>query len=95
MLLPDICFSQIFFGADCPGCGLTRSFISLARGQFSTAWHYHRLGWFIALVALAQIPYRIISLKNQRALSSRAGRWISWSLITLLTVDWTCRLAGW
>src|SRR5262245_63254531 len=31
--LPPLCGSRVLFGVECPGCGLTRSFISLAAGN--------------------------------------------------------------
>jgi len=49
-------------GINCPGCGLTRSFISLAHGDVRSSWLYNPAGvfWFVA-VAL-QIPYRSYQL---------------------------------
>lgn len=29
----------------CPGCGLTRSFISISHLDFASAWHYHPFGF--------------------------------------------------
>src|SRR5438477_406599 len=56
--LPEVCLSRRLFGLDCPGCGLTRCFVSLAHGEVSRAWRFNPAGllWFAAL--LWQIPYR-------------------------------------
>lgn len=45
-LLPDreVCWSRVLLGKECPGCGLTRSFIATASGQLGHALAYNRLG---------------------------------------------------
>lgn len=42
--LPGACFSQQLLDADCPGCGLSRSFVCLAHGDPRAALRLHRLG---------------------------------------------------
>lgn len=64
--LPEICTSKRLFGWSCPGCGLTRSFISLAHGEWLAAWQYNPAGpLFFALFAV-QIPYRLGQLRRLR-----------------------------
>ena len=60
--LPPTCASRTIFGFNCPGCGLTRSFILLAHGDWHAAWQMHRLGWLLGLATIAQIPYRSAAL---------------------------------
>lgn len=36
-LIP-LCAFRFFLHHDCPGCGMTRAFLHLARGQFAAAW---------------------------------------------------------
>lgn len=60
--LPHTCMSRALLGWSCPLCGLTRSFIFLAHGRWAESFGVHRLGWFIALAVVAQVPYRIVSL---------------------------------
>src|SRR5688572_15347237 len=45
LTLPPLCTSRLLFGIECPGCGLTRSFVALSSGDFASAWHYNRVGW--------------------------------------------------
>lgn len=39
-----ICVLRRATGLPCPGCGLTRSFCALAKGDFVKAGHFHALG---------------------------------------------------
>ncbi|MGD9161574.1 MAG: DUF2752 domain-containing protein [Desulfobacteraceae bacterium] len=39
-----ICIFKNITGYDCPGCGLTRSFLCIARGDFARSFHYHDFG---------------------------------------------------
>ena len=61
--LPHTCTSRVVFGVNCPGCGLTRSFIFLAEGNLAASFGVHRLGWIVALFVLFQFPYRIVRIK--------------------------------
>ena len=71
--LPATCTFRRVSGHDCPGCGLTRSFISMAHGQWHQAWGFNTAGplWF-ALVAV-QVPYRWLQIRRLRK-ASRFGR---------------------
>lgn len=64
--LPDICMMKRSFNVDCPGCGMTRSFISLGHGQIGRSLRFHPLGWLMFSVILFQIPYRIAQLHRLR-----------------------------
>ncbi|MBS0264649.1 MAG: DUF2752 domain-containing protein [Planctomycetes bacterium] len=56
--LPDTCLTRTVLHIPCPGCGLTRSYIFLAQGDWNASWQMHKLGWLLALATLFQIPYR-------------------------------------
>jgi hypothetical protein len=88
--LPPSCFFRSLFDASCPGCGLTRSFILLAQGDFAASFRMHHLGWLMALVVLLQFPYRLASLwwKYRHILNPRVARFISHALIFLLLANW-------
>jgi hypothetical protein len=62
MPLPELCTMRRMTGISCPGCGLTRSFISLAHGDLRSSWLYNPAGvfWFVAIAF--QIPYRGLQL---------------------------------
>src|SRR5262245_20804460 len=40
--LPETCALRMWLGLRCPGCGLTRSIIHLAEGDWPSSWHAHR-----------------------------------------------------
>jgi hypothetical protein len=60
--LPELCYFRRGTGMDCPGCGLTRSFISLAHGRFLLACQYNLAGVLFFPVVALQIPYRLAQL---------------------------------
>lgn len=70
--LPEICFWRRFLGIECPGCGLTRSFVSLGHGQWRAAWEFHMLGPALFALVAIQPPYRLWRL--WRARESHAGQ---------------------
>ena len=46
------CIFRILFKIDCPGCGLTRAFFSLLKGDISSALHYNYtiFFWLITII---------------------------------------------
>ena len=54
--LPQTCASRAWLGLRCPGCGLTRSIIHLAEGDWQASWRDHRLGGLLAVVIAASDP---------------------------------------
>jgi hypothetical protein len=94
--VPETCFSWAWFGIKCPGCGLTRSFIYLAQGDWSASVRMHRLGWVMALAVLLQFPYRLLSLArgNRAVLPAFLRRLVAALLIVLLLGSWLLGLLG-
>lgn len=88
--LPPLCGSRILFNVDCPACGLTRSFVFLAHGDWAEAAAAHRVGWVVALALLAQIPYRIVAIRRRQArpLGGWPVRFIAWVVIAALLINW-------
>lgn len=88
--LPHSCYSRSVFGVPCPGCGLTRSFIYLVRGDWQSAWREHRLGWLLAVIVALQFPYRLWALSRggQVALSPRYATAFAVVLAIVMFVNW-------
>ncbi len=87
---PGVCLSRELFGVPCPACGLTRSFIFLAHGDWANSLAVHRLGWLVALLVLLQFPYRALCLRypNRVWLPKPWPQLLGWGLILALVVNW-------
>jgi hypothetical protein len=92
--LPHSCFSRAALGVPCPGCGLTRSFIYLARGDWQNAWREHHLGWLLAAIVALQFPYRAWALagEGRRALSPSFATGLAVVVAILLAINWGLKL---
>jgi hypothetical protein len=60
--LPELCHMRRMTGLDCPGCGLTRCFISIAHGDVAAAARYNLGGVLLFGLLIAQLPYRSLQL---------------------------------
>lgn len=90
LVLPESCPSRAWFGVRCPGCGLTRSFIHLARGDWRRSIADNRVGILTAFATLAQIPYRgaALALKRDRPLGAIFPKIFGYLLIVSLIGAW-------
>ena len=71
-VVPHLCWSQSVAQFTCPGCGITRSIISMTHGSLDESLRFHRLGWALWLTFALQIPYR-----GARLAGWHAPRWCS------------------
>jgi len=90
LTLPPTCLSNELLRVRCPGCGLTRSFLCVARGDWAASWRYHRVGWLLALMVVLQLPYRLLALRraDKDPLGPKLRRLIPYLLIALLLANW-------
>ena len=88
--LPHTCMTRSLFGIDCPACGLTRSMIHLAQGDWAAATRAHRLGLMMAFAMLVQFPYRLYGLqkRDRRPLGRIAPALFGYALILGLIGNW-------
>ena len=95
---PEMCGSRLWLNMECPGCGLTRSFIRLANGDWSGAIALNRVAPLLAFAVLAQIPYRLAKLLGWSPARSLAkSTWpnaVGCVLIVALIGNWLLRLFG-
>lgn len=96
--LPESCLSRTLFNVNCPGCGLTRSFIHLAAGRVGDSLSANRVGWLLLIAVLIQIPYRLAALKCVEAHQPPPlKKWhaiFSGVLIVALVGNWLFQIAG-
>ena len=95
--VPETCMLHARFGLDCPGCGLTRSFIHFAHGRLFEGMSLNPAGIAIFLFVAAQVPaagFRF-ALGRSSGLSKFWSRGNEIALIVLPTltfVQWIVRL---
>lgn len=95
--LPEVCALKRTTGLPCPGCGLTRSWVSAVHGDLGGSLAHHPLGWLILAYALAQATRHgaWLALPRRRAVVERAGAPLDRGIILLgafLFVSWIPRL---
>lgn len=95
--LPNLCVLRNTTGVPCPGCGLTRSWVELARGNVHASLGHHRLGWLVMLYAAAQAVLHgsWLAARGLRPRVERAGAWLDRGLILIaaaLLVNWVVTL---
>jgi hypothetical protein len=62
--LPELCTFRRFFAADCPGCGLTRSFVLAVRFRIADAWAMHPVGTLLVFYLVGSIAPRLVRLRS-------------------------------
>ncbi len=97
--VPESCAMYRYFGLDCPGCGLTRTFIHLAHGRLVEGLNLNPIGLIVFAFTIVQIPLGF----GQLILGWR-GDWLrSWptwneraliALVFALSLQWLARLLG-
>ena len=97
--LPESCYFKLLTGFGCPGCGLTRSFISLAHGDFRNAWRFNPGGILCFAVVAFQLPYQAAQLWR---IHRNRGEWrlpkttagVGIVVFAALLVQWIARWVG-
>lgn len=90
------CLFQAVFGFPAPSCGLTRSFLALAHGDWPTALEYHLFGpVLVVLFALGAIA-ALVELVTRHSLIKLYYRWLSpqvgWGFFSLFLIYYAIRL---
>lgn len=96
--IPELCTLYSRFGIDCPGCGLTRTFIHMAHGQLGSAWQTNPVGMLVFLFACLQIPMGAaqVIFRMRNSFVEAWGSWNDWctaGLLIALLLQWAIRFA--
>lgn len=96
--LPELCYWKRYFGTNCPGCGLTRSFVALGHGEWSAAWRFNSAGWLLFAAVVFQLPYRSVqwwaTSQGRQARPWPGLSWAAWALLPILLGQWIVRSWG-
>ena len=97
--LPELCMARRLTGLSCPGCGLTRCFISIMHGDLAAAWQYNSAGLLLFGLMVAQIPFRSLQLwRSRRGLAELNTGWMAHALLGGFAVwmigQWALRACG-
>jgi hypothetical protein len=99
IIMPPTCTSRALYGVECPGCGMTRAFVAISRGQFNRAWELNRASFVVYVFVLAQIPWQTIQIyrrsKGWPPMLWTPIFWIPIGLSVILVVNWMFKLIGW
>ena len=60
------CYSRIVFGVDCPGCGLTRSFISMGHFDILAAFRFNAAGPLAYLFTCSHVFWQSYQIYRMR-----------------------------
>lgn len=97
--LPESCAWRRLYNINCLGCGLTRSFISLAHLAPLRAWHFNPAGPVLFAGLLFQFPYRCGQLwriaQYRPAWPTPVPLFMGWIAVGVATlvVQWVVRVA--
>ena len=91
--IPSICSFKNLTGLPCPGCGLTRSWMAAALGDWETSLNDHRFGILLMLYAIMQLFRHAAWLMapSIRTVVERMGWWLDKGiliLMALLAINW-------
>lgn len=89
-----VCLSRRLFHLPCPGCGLTRAFAHLAKGEWRAAFTLHPLAPFLALEAiLGWLAWGVALARRRPLLLPVRAETLAVGHAVALCAVWVVRLA--
>ena len=69
-----LCWFRATFGIECPFCGMTRSFVSLAHGDIASAFRFHPAGPLLfAAMVVGLFAIAVVTVRRGQPLVERRG----------------------
>ena len=95
--MPESCTTKVLLGIECPGCGMTRAFISISHGQFLRAWSFNPASFIAYPFVAIQLPWQLLQMRRLwRGQRSIDGFWIyilPLAMACAMLIQWLIRLA--
>ena len=91
---PVICTFRAMTGLPCPGCGLTRAFCEIARGNIGASLAMHPLG-LVLLAFMAWFVFNRVRFVFTRHKLPQAGGRLYWAAAVVLMAQHVLRLGLW
>ena len=82
------CPFRLVTDLECPGCGMTRSCLALAQGEFVSAWNFHPFSFFLVALAVGVGFFPTASRSLWNRLSPMARGLFFFSLVALCLGRW-------
>ncbi|MEW6347511.1 MAG: DUF2752 domain-containing protein [Thermodesulfobacteriota bacterium] len=98
--VPESCPSKLLWGLPCPGCGLTRSFVAMSRGEVLRAHSFNAVGPVLFVLCVLQVPYRVWrawglgSAGPRRERLDDTARPVLWTVLIALLVTWMLNIVS-
>jgi len=95
--LPESCTTKLMLGIECPGCGMTRAFISISNGQFARAWRFNPASFVAYFFVAIQLPWQLIQMyRLWTGRPSLDGPWLYFlpvAVAATMLIQWIVRLS--
>ena len=82
------CPFRLVTDLECPGCGMTRSCLSLVQGELVSAWNFHPFSFFLVALAVGVGFFPTASRSLWNRLSPTARGLFFFSLVALCLGRW-------
>lgn len=90
--IPGSCMSREIMGIDCPGCGMTRAFISLGHLRFDRAWYFNPASFLMYAFLIFQVPWQAIQLyrvwNHREPLVTKGADHAMWIIAAAMVIQW-------
>lgn len=89
------CVFKVITGFDCPACGITRMFVSIAKMDFKTAFSYNSVIFVTLPLIIGCLAFeRITHIINGQVSQNRVCKFLLWSEILVLIIYGVIRNIG-